>query len=102
MSTLKDTCIGSTLKCLLNYLKVNIQYLLLIGTVLKFNIINLLRYDSFYRNGLVPMVYSESHPGWHRDNGCFDITYSESDPELFVINKQNTQPAKPKHNKRKS
>lgn len=37
-----------------------LQCLLLIGTVLKFNIINLLRFDSFYRNGLIPMVYSES------------------------------------------
>ena len=34
-------------------------YLLLIGTILRFNIINLLRHDSIYKQGMLPVVLSE-------------------------------------------
>lgn len=59
-------------------LKQVIYTILITGTKIKLNIVNLMKPYSLYKEGMKPWVKSEKHMknkgiGWHRD--CADITY---------------------------
>lgn len=45
-----------------------------IGQSVRFNIVNLIKYESLYNNGMKPLVFSEkSNRSWHRD--CSAVSY---------------------------
>ncbi len=49
----------------------------------KFNIINFIRSDSLYKQGMLPMCHTKAR-GWHRNDASYDIEYFQSDPSLFL------------------
>ena len=54
----------------------------------KFNILNLIKYESLYNEGMKPVVWSRTKfdkagLGWHVD--CFDIRYFANDMKHFTL-----------------
>ena len=58
------------------------------GHTVRFNIINLMKYESLYNNGMKPLVYSSykaslNQIGWHRD--CCSISYYQNNLPRKVL-----------------
>lgn len=58
----------------------NLPLIIIVDTKIRINIMNYLRGDSIYTQGMKPIVKRESNPdlGWHRDHTIDEISYQET------------------------
>jgi hypothetical protein len=58
----------------------------------RLNIVNLMKYESLYNNGLKPVIFSkkDSHLGWHRS--CESVSYYQNSNPRKIVNPKSKLP----------